>query len=84
MLSYVHADVHIVFLGYPRYWGRDLYEDFCELLIDPILHATAKAAKNKPARGAWGGLQQWAAWDSVGAPQKKHAYMDPICIRDNI
>lgn len=47
----------------------EVVEDFCELLIDPLLHAAAKAARNRPQQGPWGKLQQWAAEEKPQASQ---------------
>merc|ERR1719253_2461744 len=57
---------------------QEVVEDFTELLVDPILHAAAKAAKNKPAWGAWGGLLHWAASDTGKPKQEPHrGFVEP-------
>jgi len=49
----------------------EVVEDFCELLIDPLLNAAALASRGKPPRSAWGRLQHWVAEHT---PRKSEAH----------
>lgn len=38
----------------------EVVEDFCELLVDPLLNAAVRASRDRPPLSAWSGLQHWA------------------------
>merc|ERR1719482_2341484 len=35
----------------------EVVEDFCELLVDPLLNAAVRASRDRPPLSAWSGLQ---------------------------
>jgi hypothetical protein len=47
-------------------------EDFCELLIDPILRAAAKVSQSRPSQGQWHKLQQWANENALRRHHESH------------